>query len=221
MTQGLFAVAIFFSTLSIFVLPAFFPKARKFLITLGFFVLITGVLAVYLNRPPKYQGNLPPAPSPATEVKVAPGTERSITARSTDSVEEIIKKMGCSNCHQIPGIPWRNGSIGPILIEKTLAPKRIASPEYQARIRGGAAHAKTAKEYVMESILSPDSFIVPSFTYDSKSGHSVMYSGFDEQFSYNALEKLVDYLMTLDCESANRDGLSGPALEPLSAICGR
>lgn len=180
-------------------------------------MLIAAVLVVYSGRPAKTVRTLSPAPSPSA---TAPsGNERSITAHSTDSVEEIIRKMGCSNCHQIPGIPWRNGAIGPILIERTLAPKRIASPEYQSRVRAGKANAKTAKEYVMESILSPDSFVVPNFVYDSKTGHSVMYSGFDQQFSYNALEKLVDYLLTLDCASAKKDGLIGPELEPLSSIC--
>src|SRR6202007_2903444 len=82
----------------------------------------------------------------------------------TDTPQQIVQKMTCFICHQIPGVPLaKTGVIGPLLIEKTNAPKRIASPEYQAMVKAGKAHAKTPKEYVMESIVNPNAFIVHGF----------------------------------------------------------
>jgi hypothetical protein len=122
-------------------------------------------------------------------------------AYAEDTPEQIVKKMGCFDCHKIPTVAIaKTGLIGPLLIEKTNAPHRLKSPEYQKAVREGRAHARTPKEYVMESIMHPDAFIVPGFQDD-------MMKDFGKKFTFDALEKMADFLLTLDEENARKDGL--------------
>jgi hypothetical protein len=138
----------------------------------------------------------------------------------SDTPEQMLVKMGCVACHQVPGIPAaRRGVMGPILLEKVLAPKRLHSPAYQARVKAGKAHARTAKEYVIESIVSPDSYLVSDFIYRSNLEHSAMFPEYGRWFTYEALQKLSDYLLTLDCEAAKKNSLNGPLVESVSKIC--
>jgi hypothetical protein len=138
----------------------------------------------------------------------------------SDTPEQMLVKMGCVTCHQVPGITAaRTGVMGPILLEKVLAPKRLHSPVYQARVKAGKAHARTAKEYVIESIVSPDSYLASDFIYHSNIEQSAMFPEYGRWFTYAALQKLSNYLLTLDCEAAMKDGLNGPPVESVSKIC--
>lgn len=140
---------------------------------------------------------------------------------ASDTVEQIVTKMGCFACHQIPGIALAKfGAIGPMLIEGHNAPRRIASAEYQARVKAGKAHAKTPKEYVMESIVNPNAFIVPQFAQKSNPEISPMIQDFATKFTYGGLEKMADYLLEQNCDTAKRDNLPGPPQENFAAVCG-
>lgn len=122
-------------------------------------------------------------------------------AMDTDTPEEIVQKMGCFACHKIPGISIAKiGMIGPLLIEGVNAPNRIKSKEYKAAVKAGKANARTPKEYVIESIIRPDAFIVPGFQDD-------MLKDFSHKFTFAALEKMVDYLLQQDEAAAIRDGM--------------
>lgn len=128
-------------------------------------------------------------------------------------------KIVCAACHQTPGIPFAKiGNIGPLLVAKTSVAKRLASHEYQVQVKAGLAHAKIPKEYIIESIVHPSAFIVPGFP--APDGKSLMPEDYGQRFTYAAVEKLADYLLTLDCESAKKEGLNGPDFEPRSKICG-
>ncbi|HET6371401.1 MAG TPA: hypothetical protein VFG95_09400, partial [Nitrospiria bacterium] len=129
------------------------------------------------------------------------GLDATKIALPDDTPEQIVTKMACFACHKIPTIAVaKTGVIGPLLIEKTNAPHRIKSPEYQKAVKAGKAHATTPKEYVMESIMHPDAFIVPGFTDD-------MLKDFSKKFTFAALEKMADFLLTLDAETAKKEGL--------------
>ncbi len=132
----------------------------------------------------------PSVPSPADLSKVGLAEE---------TPEVIIEKMACFACHTIPTVPIAQvGKIGPVLTLKTAAARRIQSPEYQKALKEGKVRATTPKEYVIESILNPDGFIVPGFD-------NAMPKNFKEKLTYGALDRLADFLLTLDEESARKN----------------
>ena len=136
-----------------------------------------------------------------------------------DTPEEMVKKMGCAACHQIPGISFaKAGALGPVLIEKTNAPRRLVSPEYKARVQAGKAGARSQREYVRESILRPSAYVVKEFELGNPE-KSLMLPDFEKKFTVGGLEKLIDYLLNQDCAAAKRDGLVGPPFEPVAKIC--
>ncbi len=185
-------------------------------------------------------GEIPPSP---TEIRTAyekfiPPEERKLEpittstqpltptvtpiALATDTPEQIITKMGCMTCHQIPTIAAAKfGPIGPLLVEKANAVRRLVSPEYRAMVKAGKAHAKTPKEYVMESIVNPNAFIAHNFVQKTNPNTSDMIQDFAAKFTVGALDKLADFLLTLDCDAARKDGLKGPRMEPIDQICSR
>lgn len=148
------------------------------------------------------------------------GLDPSKIALPDDDPSAIVKKMGCAACHMIPGIEIaKTGMIGPILVEKFNSPRRLASPEYKAAVKAGTAHAKTPKDYIIESITDPSAYIVKEFTLGNPT-KSMMPPNFSQKFTYSALSNLADYLLQQDCESAKKAGLAGPPLEPIAKICG-
>ena len=149
----------------------------------------------------------PQTPAPSEEA-IAAQQRASLTALPTDTPLQIIEKMGCAVCHKIPRVPHATvGVNGPILMLGTTAPLRLASAEYRARVKAGRAHATTAKEYVMESIVDPQAFIVPGF--DSRTAPTVipMYPHYRERFQGGALDILALFLLSINEEMARQDGL--------------
>ena len=176
-------------------------------------VVVAGGLLGYMWFAPPAS---PPVPAISPEEAEARFKE-SQTALPTDTPEIIIRKMGCAVCHKIPAIPHAIvGTNGPVLMLRTTAPLRLASPEYQARVKAGFAHATTPKEYVIESIVNPAAFIVPG--YDKEHNPSVisMYPDYKERFTPEALEFLALFLLQLDEKQAREEGLLGdkPAPQP-------
>lgn len=102
-----------------------------------------------------------------------------------DSVDQIFAKAQCVTCHTIPGIPGAVGVIGPKLMEGTNAPMRLKDPGYQG-------HAKTTRDYIAESIVTPGTYVVKPFQ------DGVMPKDFGERLSAGALTKIVDYLSRLE-----------------------
>jgi len=139
----------------------------------------------HLECPPRSPAELPSPP----------------VALNSDTPEKIVQKMTCHLCHKIPGISIaKTGAVGPLLIMKTNAVNRIKSPEYQQAVKEGRAHATTAREYVIESIIDPGAFIVPGFADD-------MLKDYRHKFTVGGLDRLVDYLMEQDEAAAIQDGL--------------
>jgi cytochrome c2 len=58
-----------------------------------------------------------------------------------DDPREMIVGTGCAACHKIPRVGANVGAIGPLLVLKEEAAKRIASSEYQQQVKAGRAHA--------------------------------------------------------------------------------
>ncbi len=131
-----------------------------------------------------------------------------------DTPEQIIAKMACAACHKIPTVEFaKMGAIGPLLMEGVNAPKRIKSPEYKAAMKAGKAHAMSPKEYVIESIMDPSAFIAHGFDPMSPGGKSLMPADFATKFTYAAVSKLADFLLTLDEKKAIASGVDRHPLE--------
>jgi hypothetical protein len=98
-----------------------------------------------------------------------------------EPIEEIFTRAGCPVCHVIPRIPGANGQVGPKLVLGTTGKQRITSPAY-----GG--QARTVHDYVVESVLDPERFIVPGYP------GRTMPAWYGSKLSALALEKIATYL---------------------------
>ncbi len=110
-----------------------------------------------------------------------PAGATSLLADGSEPVDQIFAKAQCVSCHTIPGIPGATGTIGPKLEEGTTAPQRIKDPAYKGT-------AKSATEYIMESIVDPSAYVVKPFP------DKTMPAIFGQKLSAGALKKIVDYL---------------------------
>ena len=102
-----------------------------------------------------------------------------------ETIEEMFIKTKCINCHIIPGINLDKKTVGPKLTMKTNAPKRLKDSNYSGT-------ASTVKEYIKESILSPQVFVVSGYQ-----GH-VMPQDYGTNMSASALDTMVNYLENLE-----------------------
>ena len=186
-------------------LSIFIKRWKAYLILTGVFALINSYIAAPLNWTSAVKGYgffLPPITA------VSPSVPPHKLALPIDSPEVIIHKMGCYICHKIPHISAsRFSNIGPVLIPKTTAPQRIASASYQNQVASGKANASTPREYVIESIINPDAYIVPGYEKKDNPEESMMFHHYDKRFTQGGLEKLADHLLTLDVRAAAREGL--------------
>lgn len=198
-------------------------RFRLVLVTAGFFIFLAGAYAGYGNSvpyPPHFRftawGGIPDDETDLEGNVPSPGVPLvAVGATGADEPETMIVRLGCGACHKIPTTSHRFvGVVGPVLILKDTAPLRISSPEYQRQFKAGKAHAQTAKDYVIESIVNPDAYIVPGFAQPNAPQVSLMPSDYKNEFTYEALNKLAEFLLTLDEAAAARDGL---VTEPLEA----
>ena len=127
-----------------------------------------------------YEKFVPEADRPK-EKDDKPAGATSLMADGTEPVDQILAKAQCVACHTIPGIPGAVGTVGPKLEEGTTAPQRIKEPDYKGT-------AKTATEYIMESIVDPSAYVVKPFP------DNTMPKVFGQKLSAGALKKIVDYL---------------------------
>lgn len=102
-----------------------------------------------------------------------------------EPVNEIFTKALCFVCHTIPGIPTAVGVLGPKLVEKTNAPQRLKDPAYKGK-------ATSVREYIMESIISPSTYVVKPFP------DKIMPQDFGKKLNAAALNKILDYLSQLE-----------------------
>ena len=104
-----------------------------------------------------------------------------------EPIDEMLNKLGCPLCHTIPGIEGAVGELGPKLHEKINAPQRIKDPNYKGK-------AKSGRDYVRESILNPNAYIVFNKEAGEPFPEGLMPQDFASKLSVNALDKLVDFI---------------------------
>src|SRR6476660_3440498 len=128
-----------------------------------------------------YEKFIPEAERPKQQEDKPAGAGGSLLVDGTEPIDVIFSKATCAMCHTIPGIPGAVGKQGPLLEEGTNARNRIKDPAYK-----GTAHNK--KETIMESIVSPSTYVVKGFP------DNLMPKEFGTKLSAGALKKIVDYL---------------------------
>lgn len=137
-------------------------------------LLLGTVLAIRSLDPPSA------TPVPASSVPVLT-PDRVPLVTGDEPIAEIFTKAGCSVCHTVPGISGADGRVGPPLLLGATGPTRLADPSYRG-------HAKTVREYVIESVLEPGLFVVPGYP------SSTMPIWYGAKLSALALEKIASYL---------------------------
>jgi hypothetical protein len=104
-----------------------------------------------------------------------------------EPIQTIFIRSGCPVCHTIPGISGATGQVGPPLWLGETGHARLDDPQYR-----GAA--KTLREYIVESIVSPGTYVVPGFPPDT------MPTWYGRKLSAGALDKIASYLEGLKKE---------------------
>ena len=101
-----------------------------------------------------------------------------------------FEKGACAACHSIPGIPNAKGVIGPDLGNAaSTAQDLITSGKY-------TGSAKTAEEYIHESILKPDAFVSPTCPSGTCTA-GVMPATLSQTLSADEITSIVQYLNAL------------------------
>ena len=122
--------------------------------------------------PPIAAGSAPALPLSSEKIPLTTGEE---------PIADIFVRAGCPVCHLIPGIPGADGRVGPKLVLGTTGTQRLNDPAYHGQ-------ARTIHDYVVESVLEPERFIVPGYP------GRTMPAWYGSKLSGLALEKIAAYL---------------------------
>ena len=144
-------------------------------------VLIGAVLlyALWTLRAAGPAQDRPVEPGAMSVAELAP--EKIPLTTGEEPIAEIFTRAGCPVCHTIPGIAGANGQVGPKLVLGTTGTQRISNSAYRGQ-------ATTVRDYVVESVLDPERFIVPGYP------GRTMPAWYGSKLSALALEKIATYL---------------------------
>lgn len=125
----------------------------------------------------------PPSSRPRTEEAATDALtpEKIPLVTGEESLVDMFTRSGCPVCHMIPGIPGATGHVGPPLVLGTTGVQRLKDPEYRGE-------AKTVHEYIVESVLEPQRFVVQGYP------ARTMPTWYGSKLSALALEKIAAYL---------------------------
>lgn len=120
-----------------------------------------------------------PAPTQPSNLALMPEAISLVTG--DEPIVEVLTRPGCPVCHIIPGIPGATGQVGPPLLLGTTGERRLKDPGYRGE-------AKTVHEYIVESVLEPQRFVVRGYP------EKTMPTWYGSKLSALALEKMASYL---------------------------
>lgn len=146
-----------------------------FFIIGGFLLVVTGSFLLQS-----------PQSAPRAVIPAVPVIDPALVPLATgeEPVQEMFIRSGCASCHTIPGVEGAQGRVGPKLVLGTNGPKRLADPGYRGE-------ARTVREYIHESIVSPSAYVVPGFP------DRTMPPWYGKKLSAGALDKIARYLEPL------------------------
>jgi mono/diheme cytochrome c family protein len=144
-----------------------------------------------LNPLPNDQAILPPAPG---EGQAARPTPVPLTPEQ-EAGKQVYLAQGCTACHAIRGV-GAQGAIGPNMNRiGAVAAERIASDDYKSKIQGQPP-ATTPEEYIRQSILYPNAYIVPQCP-QGPCQANLMPRNYAQVIPPQDLDNLVAYLASL------------------------
>jgi len=124
----------------------------------------------------------------ATETPAASATPPSGLRGDPAHGARLFASLPCSSCHDITR-PFPGGDICPNLGNIASEAERIVRlPEYRGQ-------ATNAAEYIRESILDPNAYIVPGEQYRTADGQSVMPKTFGQTLTPSEIDDLVAFLL--------------------------
>ena len=141
-------------------------------------IIVALLLGTWLALRSIESSSVTPAPVQSVPL-LAPGMVPLVTG--DEPITEIFTRAGCAVCHSVPGIPGADGRVGPPLLLGATGPVRLADPAYRG-------HAKTVHEYVIESVLEPELFVVPGYP------AGTMPTWYGMKLSALALERIASHL---------------------------
>ncbi len=112
---------------------------------------------------------------------LVPAPEAISLVTGDEPLVDMFIRPGCPVCHKIPGIPGADGQVGPPLVLGTTGEQRLKDPGYRGQ-------AKTVHEYIVESVLEPQRFVVQGYP------EHTMPNWYGSRLSALALEKMASYL---------------------------
>lgn len=121
------------------------------------------------------------SPAPTQPLNLALMPEAISLVTGDEPIVEVLTRPGCPVCHIIPGIPGATGQVGPPLLLGTTGERRLKDPGYRGE-------AKTVHEYIVESVLEPQRFVVRGYP------EKTMPTWYGSKLSALALEKMASYL---------------------------
>jgi len=144
-----------------------------------------------LDPLPNDQAILPPAPG---EGQAARPTPVPLTP-AQEAGKALYEAKGCTACHAIRGV-GAQGALGPSLNRiGSVSEERIASDDYKTKLQGQPP-ATTAAEYIRQSIIYPNAYIVPECPQGACLAN-LMPQNYQQQMTPEELDNLVDYLASL------------------------
>ncbi|HIA14119.1 MAG TPA: nitric oxide reductase [Nitrospirales bacterium] len=114
------------------------------------------------------------------------GGENPLLTTGNEPLPDLFEKAQCTICHIIPGIPGADDAdFGPELYVKTSAPKRMKD-------KGYTGAASSVQEYILESIMDPNLYVVPDFDED------LMPDDFGTTLNAKTLFRIINYISQLE-----------------------
>jgi len=151
-------------------------------------IFVTLMFALFSGQPNSGTSGAGSGPESKSQFskKSAPAKSKVVAANvplatGDEPIPKLFIQSGCAACHTIPGILAAKGQEGPRLILGTNGLKRLKDPNYHGK-------ATTVHEYIMESILQPEAYVVPGYP------DRVMPRWYGRKLSAGALDKIVSYL---------------------------
>lgn len=152
------------------------------------------IVAYVLNWAPAL-ANVTPEPTQAI-VQVGTDITQQLPAGDPTRGQQVVQTLGCTACHisqggaptigpaWLPGPDNNNQGVG------TRAAQRIKAADYQGK-------ATTGDQYIFESIVAPDAYIVPGNPAYAPGGTSLMPKTFSTQMSAQDVADVIAYLDTI------------------------